>query len=233
MDSKNNNNVNVNIKKIAIIAMLSALAYLLMFALRIPFMPAAPFLKYDPKDVIIITGGFLFGPFTSVIMSVIVSFLEMVTVSESGPIGMIMNIVSSCSFAFTAAAIYKKRRTIRGAVAGLVIGLAVMIATMLLWNYLLTPLYMKVGENNVPREFIVKMLVPVFLPFNLLKGGLNLGLTLLIYKPLTTALRKTGMLPKTTTKTGENGKANIGVILAALFAIATYILLMLVFSGVI
>ena len=222
-------NSKINVKKIAVIAILSALAYLLMFALRIPFMPAAPFLKYDPKDVVIITGGFLYGPFTAVLMSVIVSFLEMVTVSESGLIGMIMNIVSSCSFAFTAAAIYKKKRTARGAVAGLVIGLAVMIATMLLWNYLLTPLYMKMGEKNVPRELIVKLLVPVFLPFNLLKGGLNLGLTLLIYKPLTTALRKTGMLPSAE----KNGKANIGIILAALFAIITYILLMLVFAGAI
>jgi len=222
-------NSKINIKDLVVIAMLSALAYLLMFAIRVAFVPAAPFLKYDPKDVVIIIGGFLYGPLTAVLMSVIVSFLEMVTVSESGPIGMIMNIVSSCSFAFTAAAVYRKKRTIHGAVVGLVIGLVVMIATMLLWNYLLTPLYMKIGENNVPREFIAKMLVPVFLPFNLLKGGLNLGITLLVYKPIVTALRKTGMLPAAE----EKGKANISVIVAALFAIIMYVLLILVFKGVI
>jgi riboflavin transporter FmnP len=56
---------------------------------------------------------------------------------------------------------------------------------MILWNYLITPMYM-----GVPREAVVEMLVPVFLPFNLIKGGANAALTLLLYKPVIYALKR-------------------------------------------
>ena len=43
---------------------------------------------------------------------------------------------------------------------------------MLLWNYLITPIYQK-----MPREAIVDLLLPLFLPFNAVKGGMNLAVT--------------------------------------------------------
>ena len=100
-----------------------------------------------------------------------------------------MNVVSSCAYACTAAAIYKKKRTANGAVASLLWGTAAMALMMLLWNYLVTPIY-----TGVPRGAVAGMLLPVFLPFNLVKGGLNTGITLLVYKPLITALRKARVL---------------------------------------
>ena len=59
-----------------------------------------------------------------------------------------------------------------------------MTAVMLLWNYAITPMYM-----NVPREMIKGMLLPGFMPFNLIKGGINAVITLMLYKPLISALR--------------------------------------------
>ena len=50
------------------------------------------------------------------------------------------------------------------------------VGVMLLWNYLITPLYM-VGTT---RSMVAAMLPTVFLPFNLVKGGLNMALILLI-----------------------------------------------------
>lgn len=98
-----------NTKKITTTAMLAAIAYVVVVVGRIP---VVLFLKYDPKDIIITLGGLIWGPLTSFTVSVIVSLIEMVTISENGILGCIMNIVSSCSFACTAAAIYKKKRTI-------------------------------------------------------------------------------------------------------------------------
>lgn len=147
------------------------------------------FLKYDPKDIIITLGGLIWGPMTSFSVSVIVSLIEMVTISENGILGCIMNIVSSCSFACTAAVIYKKKRTLKGAVVGLLSGSVAMVLVMMLWNYLIAPIYM-----GYPREAVAKLLLPAFLPFNLLKSGLNAGFTFLLYKPITTALRRTGYL---------------------------------------
>ena len=147
------------------------------------------FLKYDPKDIIITLGGLIWGPLISFTVSVIVSLIEMVTISEKGILGCIMNIVSSCSFACTAAVIYKKKRTLKGAVVGLLSGSVAMVLVMMLWNYLIAPIYM-----GYPREAVAKLLLPAFLPFNLLKSGLNAGFTFLLYKPITTALRRTGYL---------------------------------------
>ena len=79
---------------------------------------------------------------TSFLISLIVSLIEMVTVSETGPIGCIMNILSTCCFACTAAFIYKKQHTMKGAITGLVAGCLLTTAVMLLWNYLITPIYM-------------------------------------------------------------------------------------------
>ena len=66
-----------------------------------------------------------------------------------------------------------------------------MTGVMLLWNYLITPLYM-----NVPRDVVVAMLPTAFLPFNLVKALMNGALTMLLYKPVVTALRKARLVPE-------------------------------------
>lgn len=176
-------------KKVIMMAMLVAMAYLFMFIGRISIVPAVGFLKYDPKDIVITIGGFIYGPLAAFIISVVVSFIEMFTVSSTGFIGVVMNIVSTCSFACTAAFIYKKWHTMKGAIGGLGVGCVTMVIVMLLWNYLISPIYM-----GYPREAIAKLLIPGFLPFNLIKSGLNAALTLIIYKPVISALRKSNLV---------------------------------------
>ncbi|MCL2676196.1 MAG: ECF transporter S component, partial [Firmicutes bacterium] len=156
-------------KQITLTALLAACAYVVAYTVRLTLVPAATYLRYDPKDIFIIFGGFMFGPLTAFGMAVLVAFLELITVSVSGPIGMIMNVLSSASFVCTAAYIYSKKRTLSGAVIALVIGVIFMTATMLLWNYLVVPLF----TPGITRERVVTMLLPIFLPFNLLKGSIN------------------------------------------------------------
>lgn len=214
--------MNTRTRKITAVAMLCAVAYVVMAVGRIPIVL---FLKYDPKDVIIAIGGFIFGPLTSFVISFVVSIVEMLTVSDTGPIGLVMNIISSCSFACTAAVIYKNNRKLSGAVTGLIAGCILMTAVMLLWNYLITPLYME-----YPREAVVKLLFPAFLPFNLLKGGLNTAITLLLYKPVVTALRRTKLVDVAEGKMDKHKR--IGTALVALLLLATCIFLVLVWKGI-
>lgn len=211
-----------DLRKLVLIAMLCAVAYLIMAAVRIP---VVLFLKYEPKDVVITIGGFLLGPMASMIISLVVSLIEMVSVSDTGIIGCLMNFLSTCSFACTAALIYKKKRTLGGAIGGLVTGSVTMICVMLLWNWLITPLYM-----GGTREAVEAMLIPFFLPFNALKAGLNSALVLVLYKPLTSALRKTGLLPQANQ---GKGKAMLGVYLLGIALLITCILFLLVMQGVI
>ena len=157
-------------------------------------------LKYDPSDVIVTLGFFIWGPMTSCIVSVIVATLEMITVSDTGILGCIMNIVQTLSFACTASIIYKKKHTLSGAVIGLASGWLITVIVMLLWNYLVTPLYM-----GYPREAVVELLLPAFLPFNLLKGGLKcIHYLFLLYKPIVTALRKSGYISTLEKTQGSN-----------------------------
>ena len=86
------------------------------------------------KDIIIMLGGFLFGPFAIIAISLIVSFLEMITISTTGYIGFIMNVLSTTAFACTAAFIYKKGKSIKAALIGLILGTVLMTVLMVLWN---------------------------------------------------------------------------------------------------
>ena len=208
-----------SVKKLVLLAMLAAVAYVIVSFVRIP---VVGFLSYEPKDVIITIAGFILGPMASFLISFLVSALEMVTISQTGPIGALMNLISTCSFACTAALIYKRRHTIAGAVMGLLCGMVAMIAAMLLWNWLITPLYM-----GVSREQVEGMLLPMFLPFNALKGGLNCGFTLLLYKPLMAVLRRTGLVSASPSK----GGAKVGVYLFAAGLLVSGILLLLVLQG--
>lgn len=92
-------------KKLTVTGMLCALAYTATAVGRVPMVL---FLKYDPKDIVIAAGGMMFGPLTSFTVAVAVSFAELFTISENGILGFLMNVIASCSFACTAAAIYSK-----------------------------------------------------------------------------------------------------------------------------
>ena len=216
------NSKSYSVKQMVMLALLAAIAYMMVSLVRIP---VVLFLKYEPKDVIITIGGFLFGPMASFTVSLLVSLLEMVTISETGPIGALMNLLSTCTFACTAAIIYKKKHTLSGAILALIGGTILMTIAMILWNWLITPIYM-----GYPRDVVAGMLVPVFLPFNLLKAGLNSAFVLFLYKPLVTALRKTGLVASKEQSGGSNNK-KMGASLLGLLLLGTCILLLLVFQG--
>ena len=204
--------MNYKTKKIAMLGVLAALAYLSVVLINIPVV-SVDFLKYEPKDVIIALGGFMFGPLPAALLSVVVSLLEMVTISSTGIIGCVMNILSTWGFACVAAIVYKRMHTLKGAIIGLVAGL-------------ITPLYM-----GWPREAVAAMLLPVFLPYNLLKCAMNAALTMLIYKPLVNALRRANLLEGASASNA--GTRNIGIILVSLLVLATCVLCVLVLRGVI
>ena len=212
--------MKLSVKKLVLLSMLAAAAYVIVALVRIP---VVLFLKYEPKDVIITIGGFLLGPMAAFAVSALVSALEMITISETGPIGCLMNLLSTCSFACIAAYIYKRQHTLKGAVIGLALGSVSMVIIMLLWNWLITPLYMGVSRNVVEG-----ILLSAILPFNLLKAGLNTALTLVLYKPLVTALRRAGLAEQ---RKETANTSRWGVILLSAVLLVTCILLLLVLQG--
>ena len=204
----------------AAVAMFAALSFVsVLIAKVIP--NVAGFLSYEPKDAVIVIAGLLYGPLTSVLIPVIVSLIEMLTISSTGPYGFLMNVISTCAFAVPAAWYYQKHKTQKDAVISLCFGVITMVVAMLLWNYIITPFYM-----GVSRETVAGMLMSVFLPFNLVKGGINAGLTLLLYKPVVVALRKAGLAQPSST--GSDKRVfNPGFTLFAVAVLVTFVLLFL------
>ena len=68
-----------NTKKLTATAMFCALAFVAVVLCRIPVIL---FLSYEPKDIVITLGGLIYGPWTAFLISVIVSVVEMITISR-------------------------------------------------------------------------------------------------------------------------------------------------------
>ncbi len=213
--------MNNQTKKLTTIGMLCALAYLMAAVFRIP---VVLFLRYDPKDIVIAIAGFLFGPLTAGLTAVIVSLTQMLTVSSTGFLGFVMNVLSSCAFACTASFLYTKRRRLSGAVTGLVCGVVCQTAVMLLWNYLIAPIYM-----GYSREMVAGLLLPAFLPFNLIKGCLNAAGAILLHKPLVSILRHTDWIDSSSD--ADRHRIYVPMLLAAICIIILCILSILFYNG--
>ena len=216
-----------SVKTLTSLAMLTAIAYVVMILSK-SLPQVSGFLQLDLKDTVICIGGFVYGPLAAAVISIVVAVVEMFTYSDTGPIGCIMNMLATASFCCTASFVYKKVHTKKGAVLGLALAVVVLVAVMLLWNYLITPLYM----TNFSRAEIAGMLPTIFLPFNLVKGGLNMAAILLLYKPVVTALRKAKLVPPSQTIVGSGGKVNAGLLLFALALLATCVTMALVMMDI-
>ena len=222
---KNPSRPATNVRTITSLAMLAAIAYVVMLLSKM-LPQVSGFLQMDLKDTVICIGAFLFGPLSAAVISIVVAVVEMFSVSDTGPIGCIMNVLATCAFCCTAAFVYKKFHTRKGAVIGLALGTVCLTVVMLLWNYLITPIYM-----GMDRAVVAAMLPTVFLPFNLAKGGMNMAATLLLYPPVVGALRRSGVVPPSQSSQGK--KFSAGFALFALALLATFVLFALVLAGVI
>lgn len=204
-------------QQLIVMALFCALAFASTFIFRIP---VVLWLKFDPKDCLLAIGGMLYGPLSALIMSVVVSLVEMISISDTGPIGMAMNIFSTCLFILPAAFLYQRRRALSTAILGLVVGIVLTTGGMLLWNWLLVPLY----TPTITREAIVPLLWTAFLPFNLFKATLNAVLTVLLYKSVVSALRAAKLVPRSESSTKRG--ISVPLILLCLLCLAVLILVL-------
>lgn len=207
----------ITTKKMTALAMMIALAVVLTMLVRVPLVPAVSFLTYDPKDIVIGIAGFLYGPGSAALVSMIASAIELLF-RGGNIIDWLMNVLSSCSFICTAAFFYKKVRTKNSAFIGLVCGMVVNILVMIAWNYVMDPIYF-----GMPQEAVIPMLGPISL-FNFLKGSINTVLLLLIYKPVSNALHKAGLVEKRDYSTPSN-KKTLAVVGGCILATAVVVIL--------
>ena len=171
---------SAQLRKLTTMGMMAAVSIILVYLIHFPIFPAASFLEYDPADIPIFICTFLYGPLSGFILTVIVSFIQGFTVSaQSGIIGVMMHIFATGFFTIVAGNIYKRNRSKKTAVKALIVGSIVMVIMMCVWNIVFTPLFM-----GTPRDAVLKMIVPIIIPFNIIKAGVNSFVTFLIYKKI-------------------------------------------------
>ncbi len=163
-------------RRIAVTALLCAMAAICTLLLEFPILPGVTWLKYDPSGIVALIAGFAFGPATGAVVSVIPYLVHVTT--ASGVYGMIMAVLATFSLVMPASLIYRRNRTMRGAVLGLVTGGVVCLAVCIVGNLIVTPFY-----TGMPLDAVIALIVPALLPFNLIKIAINCAVFAFIMRP--------------------------------------------------
>lgn len=186
----------IYLEKVIGISIFSALAVIVAFVCNI-IPPVAGFLSLDVKDAVIAIAAFIYGPISGVIIAFLAAFIEFLTFSTTAWYGLIMNFASSAVFTLTASLIYKKIRTVNGAIISVLCAVVATTGVMLLLNNFVTPIYLHkfVGlPQNVAVNTVIDLLPKVLLPFNFAKSLLNASVSIMLYKPVLAALSKAGII---------------------------------------
>ena len=168
--------MKINTKKMVILALLSAISIVLVELVpRIPW-PGAAFLEYDPADITIILATLIYGPLSGFIVTVVVSVIQGLTVSGgSGVIGILMHIFATGTYVIITGNVRVNKNTF-GVIFSVLLGAIAMTVSMIIWNMIFTPLFM-----NQPFEVVKGMIIPIILPFNIVKATVNGALAIIIY----------------------------------------------------
>ncbi len=178
----------LRVYRIAAMGVFTALSIVLVYFIHLPIFPAVPFLEYDPADIPIIICAYLYGPQHGLILTVIVSVVQGLTVSaQSGWIGILMHILSTGALVIANSGLrvlLLKRKEKAGVlsraglvnVVSLVAGVVAMTATMGLCNLLFTPMFMGVTLDVVLTH------MPFIIAFNVIKAAINSVIVLAVYK---------------------------------------------------
>ena len=227
MQRKTNN--SYKIKRLTIIALFCAMAFILSVILPIKVM----FLTLDFKDTISAICGMFFGPIAGLFCAIVVPFIEFLY-SDTGVYGLIMNLLSSIAFVGVSTLVYKYKKTIWGAMAGLATAVCTTVAVMLVANLFITPYYM-----GVTQETVIGLIPKLIFPFNLVKSILNASMVMLIYKPVSKILKRMG-LSKSKINAGEGSDSNqtntktrslVVALISAMIVIAAFLVLFFVLGG--
>lgn len=163
-------------KQLVTMALMCAIGVLLSFV-EFPIFPAAAFLKYDASAVPAMVCGFAYGPAAGLAVGIVGAILHGILMADFA--GALMNILVVVGFVLPAALIYQRKHTFAGAGLGLIVSVICMVVMAVLGNLVITPLWL-----GAPFEAVVTMILPILVPFNLLKAVLNAVLTLVVYKAI-------------------------------------------------
>ena len=173
-------------KKIAVMAMFSALAFAISL-LEIALFPTTPafYLELDFGNVFIMLVAFLLGPIEGVIVCAVKESLHLF-VGSTGGVGELANFITTSAYLLFPAIIYQKHKGIKTVLLSLVGACFIASGVSLIVNrFLLIPAF---GIAD-PSGFF-STVWGLTLAFNLIKTVSVSALTVLLYKRLSNVLKK-------------------------------------------
>ncbi|WP_040398164.1 ECF transporter S component [Anaerococcus senegalensis] len=181
------------------VGILAAMSFILMFV-QFPIPVAPPFMKVDLADVPALIGGFSMGPIYGVLIQLIKNILNLSKTSTYG-VGEISNFVVGGLFVFVSSSIYKKNKTKKNATIAMICGMLIMTLAATLSNaFVIFPLYGKAmgvdmgafvamaNKTNALVKSYFTMMIFAIVPFNLIKGFIEILVTKLLYKHVSSIL---------------------------------------------
>lgn len=177
---------NNNVTKVVKLGVLAAVSIVLAATVHFPIFPAISFIEYDMGDVPIVIGALAYGPWWGLALTVVTAIIQGVTVSAaSGPIGILMHILSTGSGVLAATLVYNRHKSKKGAVISLLVFVPAVTLTMLICNYFLTPLYMVSPDfpYRAAQQKVVSLMGFILL-INLIKCTANAVFIYFLYKPM-------------------------------------------------
>lgn len=190
-------------RKLTVTAMLSAVAFLLMFLeLSLPMLIPS-FVKMDISDLPALIGAFSLGPVYGVVIEVLKNLLHIfLKGTTSMGIGELFNVTMGAVFVLVAGLIYQRKHDRKGALLASLAGAAAMAIASLPMNYFLVyPFYATLfgGMENIVAAYqeilpsvdgLFQCLLVFNVPFTLVKGLLDVLICFLIYKPLSRVIHR-------------------------------------------
>lgn len=173
---------SIDTKRVAFTALFTAASLMLSFV-QIPIFPAAPWLMYDPSGIVCLIAALAFGPKVGT-TAAILSWLPRLFVD---PFGAPMGMLSTCAFIIPAALVYRKNGSRAASLGGMLAGAALSVAVSCAMNLVVTPFYTPVSVAQVAA-----MIIPILLPFNLLKMAINVVAGQILLKPCLNVLSRGG-----------------------------------------
>lgn len=163
-------------KTLVTMALLCAISALLSFV-EFPLIPGVTWLKYDASCMPAMVVGFAYGTGAGVVVGIVSAIIHGMIMADW--VGALMNILVMIAMIAPSAAIYKRNHTFKGAIIGLVVACIVTIIVAIISNLVIDPFYF-----GMPFEAVAALVVPVLLPFNIIKAIINSVLTVLVYKAI-------------------------------------------------
>ena len=188
-----------NTRKLAGVAMLSAVGFILMFIeLSVPIMPA--FIKLDFSELPALLASFAYGPLAGATVCLIKNVIHIFIGGTTFGVGELSNFLMGVMYVVPAGLIYQKIKSRKGALIGSIAGCVISAVYCLPHNYFL--IYPLFGKFVLPLEAILGMykainpnvnglfqaIATFNVPFTFVKELLTAAIAFVIYKPLSPIL---------------------------------------------